>query len=526
MRSYNLLLPVLFIAIIPPAQGQQPLTLDTSFRTTIYAADVPGWVPNAQPEAWINDIWPMADGKLLISGRFSFFDSWNDGSGWPGGLGHYGLAVLNQDGSRYTGYEPSYGTGGRITEWNNRLYISGWIMRYFLNGTLDTAFNMTLMGVNGPITGQPWDFHIMPDSTIMVVGNFDLHDTANSISEAYNVIWLDSLGHFLPSKPLHRIDWGSGNGNIDRIFPLNDGSFILTGPLLAYDDISVPGRMIKVEANGDLDTSFHPVALWDNIFAWGIASDILEQADGKIIAAGLFKFPGDPDTLHLIRMLPNGDLDTTFNNHLLSSIFGYGAMTFWNCVQQLDPGRLVVGGTFSTINGEPRGGIAVLDTAGHLLEEPLSGPGCHSFAPYPAGNFYPSAMVEGILQMDDGPFYLFGQYHGYSDATANDPEQRMLSRLWNMDVSIHEPDSPSKGLKVHPNPFANTTVIDFSLPTGSGDATMIIMNTMGQQVFARHFTTGQGQATFNAADLSAGLYSVVLLSARTRMASTRICLVH
>ncbi|MBP7513785.1 MAG: hypothetical protein KA791_04505 [Flavobacteriales bacterium] len=514
---------VLLASGLSGAFAQVPLTLDTTFRTSIYTADVPGFVPNAQPDAWISDAWPMGNGNLLISGSFSFFDSWDPGP--QPILYNYNLAVLNSDGTRDTTFTPGYGSGGRITKWNHRLYIGPKPRRYFLDGTEDGSFQLEGADPDAMLSSYPFDFRFMTDSTIMLAGSHTIQDTINNLFGYYDLAWIDTNGHYLPSKPPHQINWGSGQGNISYIFPLHDGKFILSGAFLAYDDVPVPGRMIKIDASGNLDTTFHPEALWDSTYYWGIARDILEQEDGKIIAAGVFRFDGDPDTFRLIRMLPNGDLDPTFNNHLQSTNYNNGGRSPWKRIMSLDATRLLIGGPFGTIDGEPRGGIALIDTAGNLLDDPLGGPGCQPFVPDPQGSFYQSSSVSGFLPMENGQLYLFGQYRGFIDAACNDPEQRLISRLWGLDVGLDEPVSNNALLRSFPNPFDRAARIEYSMPLGAMNASLMIFDALGREVHLQGLPSATGHIEFHPKALQAGVYVAVLQNDGVPLTSMRICFV-
>jgi uncharacterized delta-60 repeat protein len=91
---------------------------------------------------------------------------------------------------------------------------------------------------------------------------------------------------------------------------------------------------------------------------------VVVQPDGKIIIAGDFTTlaPNGGVTVtrnHIARLNPNGTLDTSFNPNANMRIFSIA----------LQPdGKIVVGGEFTSIGGQPRNRIARLDPATGLAD--------------------------------------------------------------------------------------------------------------------------------------------------------------
>lgn len=117
-----------------------------------------------------------------------------------------------------------------------------------------------------------------------------------------------------------------------------DGKLLVAGNFTKYNDIPVK-RMVRLDLNGDIDTSFN-VGSGFNYMVYALAL----QPDGKIIVAGSFSKYKGVIVNKVIRLLPNGDLDTSFN-------IGTNPNTTPNLLLIQPDGKVVVGGDFATFNG-------------------------------------------------------------------------------------------------------------------------------------------------------------------------------
>ena len=75
-----------------------------------------------------------------------------------------------------------------------------------------------------------------------------------------------------------------------------------------YDGQPV-GHIFRVHEDGALDTTFQSDVNWGIIFSY------FPLPDGRVYVGGRFKLTSAPeDTLYLVRFMPDGTLDPTFNN--------------------------------------------------------------------------------------------------------------------------------------------------------------------------------------------------------------------
>ena len=105
---------------------------------------------------------------------------------------------------------------------------------------------------------------------------------------------------------------------------------------------------------GGLDVSFDPgTAANDNV--WTVAT----QPDGKVVIGGKFTSVNGVARNRIARLNPDGSVDASFNP-------GTGANGEVQVVRLDASGRVLLGGSFSTINGTNRSGIARLNSNGGL----------------------------------------------------------------------------------------------------------------------------------------------------------------
>ncbi|UOQ73304.1 delta-60 repeat domain-containing protein [Hymenobacter cellulosilyticus] len=121
------------------------------------------------------------------------------------------------------------------------------------------------------------------------------------------------------------------------------------------------GSLIGVRAQA-LDPTFQPTELRTtptSTSGQGVNA-LVVQADGKVLVAGGFDFVNGPLTGKLQRLNPDGSTDPTFN------VGGSGANgAIVAVVQQLD-GKYILGGSFTTYNGQVRPMVVRLNNDGSL----------------------------------------------------------------------------------------------------------------------------------------------------------------
>lgn len=450
--------------------GQVPFDLDTSYRTVI---DV----------QYVNSVQPLSDGKLLISGRVRL----------PGENFYRGSARLLNDGELDGSFPPFPLTTGNgdIVRWMDGFYVGtgGGVRRLDGTGLIDPTF---ILMNDGPYftSLQGGDYHVYPDGRVLMSGAHMLDDPIRGFQGLYSLIWFSNTG-YLDTTRTHRLC----NGVIYEIEEQPDGKFLCTGSLTTYEGQPV-GWVFRVEEDGTLDETFN-VPLQD----LGRANDYHTLPDGRIVVGGFCRFGGVDPVRCLVRLHPDGSLDQSFT--LLDFEDSSSALEI-PLVNSIFPfaGGYIVTGTFDRINGQERGGIAMVDLDGDLLPEPFNGMGCGGFQD---GVTFRRALA-GITPAADGNFYIYGTYHGYDDGTTNDTTQRMVSRLYGLEVGVREEKAMTLG--VYPNPSSRGFTVRLSHPPKNG--TLHLLDALGRSVRTWNWSNGALEASFDTNGLSGGRYFVLL----------------
>src|SRR6266536_1647817 len=103
-------------------------------------------------------------------------------------------------------------------------------------------------------------------------------------------------------------------------------------------------RIGRLNSDGTLDTNFNPGAI-------DIVDALAVQGDGKIVVGGFFTMLGGGGTIlrnHIGRVNPDGTLDTSFNP---------GANAEITCLALQADGKILVGGSFTTLGGGGTGTV-------------------------------------------------------------------------------------------------------------------------------------------------------------------------
>lgn len=133
----------------------------------------------------------------------------------------------------------------------------------------------------------------------------------------------------------------------------SDGKIILGGDFTKYNEATI-NRVVRIFPNGQIDAAFSIGSGFNSSI-----NAIAIQADERIIMAGKFTKFNDVAVGKIIRLLPNGSRDTSFN-------VGLGANESIDAVLIQPDGKILVGGHFTTFNGIPYAKIIRLNSDGSI----------------------------------------------------------------------------------------------------------------------------------------------------------------
>ena len=282
-----------------------PYSAGLAIALLSHAAEVYSQTPDAFNPGADGAVWAMAvqtDGKILVGGTF----------GALGGQSRTNLARLTVD------------------------------------GTLDSSFNPA---ANGTVECLA----IQPDGKVLVGGYFNtLADQTHC-----HIARLNADGTLDNEFNAGANCWSWAG--VNSLLVQADGKILVGGPLGGSLNGQLRNELGRLNSDGTLDTGFNPSAA-------GAVYTLALQPDGKILVGGNFPSIAGQTLGHIGRLYPDGTLDATFNPGADGGVY---------CFAVQADGKIVVGGKFTTLGGEPRNCIGRLSPEGavDLSFDPGNGAG-------------------------------------------------------------------------------------------------------------------------------------------------------
>jgi hypothetical protein len=444
------------------AHGQMPLGLDTSYHQTTIT------------HGGISATYPTADGSVFISGYWTYWP-YIDWGRWGRLLPDGGLDpdVLDYGGD---------GTG-KIILFEGHYYTNGG-KRYDLNGVFDQAYR------DRPYCPWPMpigigdgsgEFTIQADGRLVLVGGGNVLGPYGVNPPGYFGTYRGELDYNCTDSTFHQL----GTNDIAWcIESLADGRMLVSGRFTQVNG-QPTGSLVRIWPEGQWDTTFHSPITGQY---GGYPQTFLVQDDGKIILGGAFMVEGTQDTVGLMRIFPDGALDTSF--HYATKFrftqepgqFILAQAAVWD-IEELEDGRLMVVGVFDNIDGLIRRKIAMFDSTGHLITDVFNGEGVGGvMPPNPGPNDRPFSGLGEISKSPDGSYFISGQFKGFDDGITSDTTQLMICKLFSEHVGVAERAPGPLALRIYPNPGTSELYVTWP----------------GRRTFTVHLVDGAGRSTDSA----------------------------
>lgn len=178
---------------------------------------------------------------------------------------------------------------------------------------------------------------------------------------------------------------------------INKGdSAYIYGSFTGYNSTSF-GRIIKLLPNGDADNTFNTGSGFNNN-TFGFQS-IVEQADGKILATGDFTSFSGVARNRIARLNTDGSLDTSF-------VVGTGFNSITSGIDVDSQGRIVVCGSYSSYSGVSANRIIRLTTGGTVDSSFSYGTGFNN-------------VTNSVVINSDDSMYVGGYFSSYNGTSSN-----------------------------------------------------------------------------------------------------------
>jgi len=166
---------------------------------------------------------------------------------------------------------------------------------------------------------------------------------------------------FLHAQDVASSAFGSGegvNGEVNAVAVQPDGKVVIGGRFTSVNGIP-RNNLARLNADGSLDRSFVDTP---TLGVNGPVHALAIQSDGAIVVGGLFTQAGEREIMNLTRYAPDGSPDKAFGA-------GTGEVGTNDVVLALavrEDGSILVGGNFNVVFGQPRRGLAILNSDGSL----------------------------------------------------------------------------------------------------------------------------------------------------------------
>lgn len=324
----------------------------------------------------------QSDGKVIIGGQFTSFN----------GTTINRIARLNTDGTLDNTFDPGTGVDNTIytisVQSDGKIIIGGdfttvngtgrnRIARLNSDGSLDVSFT-----IGSGASGIVYSTAIQSDGKIVIAGNF----SGFNGTTRYYIARLNSDGSldsgFTPGT--------SHNSYIQSIAIQTDGKIITAGNFTLFSGGS-SNYIARLNTDGTADNSFDPGS-GTNAIIYSAAI----QPDGKIILGGNFTMLNGNTANYVTRLNSDGSADNSFNSA------GSGANASVRTVSLEDNDQIVIGGSFTTYNGNSSNRIAVLNPDGAAYIGFNSGTG--------ANNVVLTTVVQSTREIVAGG--VFTSYNG------------------------------------------------------------------------------------------------------------------
>lgn len=242
----------------------------------------------------------------------------------------------------------------------------------------------------------------------------------------------------------------------NHIYPYDDERIMFNGGFDYLDGHYSP-RLARLYLDGSVDTSFN-----SGLPSAGQMYVLDIDAQGRIL---VYNDPNSnqvqSDSLEIRRLLPNGNIDPSFNqvDLALSETFSSGAVSFKAALRRED-GSYVLGGYFNYVNGVSRSSIVAIDSSGNVLDEFVDRPFYKDTLYFTQSDRDTVPGIEAMIQTPDGGLLIGGEFTKFR----GEEHINLIKLIPDSTTGLVETPPFPLELRVFPNPATSEVRVSYSNP--------------------------------------------------------------
>ncbi|SDY22259.1 WD40 repeat domain-containing protein [Hymenobacter psychrophilus] len=242
---------------------------------------------------------------------------------------------------------------------------------------------------------------VQPDGKVLVAGGFDFVNGAL-------VGKLQRLNADGSTDATFNPNGTGANGYINDLLLQPDGKILVAGATFTTFNGQPRVMLVRLNANGSLDPTFAYNPAPDD---YRTLTALALQPDGKILVASGATFTGQPAG-GLVRLNANGTRDASFDVGT-----GLTSGTARAVLVQAD-GRILLGGTFTTFNGQAARNLVRLTATGSIDA---------SFSIGTSATPGADGTVNALAQQPDGKLLIAGRFTSFDGQVTRNLTRRLLN---------------------------------------------------------------------------------------------------
>ncbi len=277
--------------------------------------------------------------------------------------------------------------GGFFTQFDGNA-VPG-IVRLNTNGSYDATFNV---GTGPDNINNMWGIYVQDDDQVMAFGNFS----------AYNGTLRNQIARLGANGAL---DTGFAPGvftnynsfvTIEAVIKQSDGRYLVGGLFYKLDG-NAAGAVARLNSNGARDPGFDSTGTKT---AGEVSCFVKRNTDDEYFVGGYFSSYGPEVRNNLVLIKTDGTNDSTLP--LTTGVIDYNPQIF--AISPQSDGKIVVGGLFSSVNGQPHYNLVRLNADGSTDSSFLTTLGA-------------SRSVRAFVRQSSGKLLVAGAFYGFDGVT-------------------------------------------------------------------------------------------------------------